>query len=318
MKKYSKIFCLKQYFQFISSFFILIPFVCIGQNAEESTPTSEDVPVHIESNEMIYSSKEDKAYAIGDAFAYQGDKKIYADELIAEFEELPSSKEGSSAKEIKQIHAKGNVRMQTPAENLTGGHEAIYTISTEEIIVYGRDILLTSEKNILKAHEKLTYDKRKNHASAYGDVELHMTDRILRAPFVEAWFIPSQEKKKREAYSGENPNLALKNAYASGGVIIQTPSYISSSEEAFYDERTEKADLYGNVKISDGKNIFEGPCGQHDGKTEVSKIVPCSLLQKESKIKRKMSTQEGRVHALLYPKNKTKVIHSENDQNRVQ
>lgn len=295
--------------------------VSFGQDTSVSNEPVGDSPIHIEANEMLYSSQQDKAYATGDAWASQKDKKIYADTLIAEFKEIPSAtNEENSSKELQKLYAQGNVRMISPSEELTGGQEAIYIVSTEELTVFGKDVLLKGEKGSLKAHEKLIYNKNASYALAYGDVELVMPRKVLKAPFVEALFMPTdssnkgnKEVKQKGGIEEESSNLQLKEAYANGGVIIQTPTYISISDEAFYNTQSGKADLYGNVKISDGKNTFEGPCGQYDEKTEISKLVPCFMLSDNPKISKKYKNKEtskakdSRVHALLYSKkSKTK------------
>ena len=307
------------YFTFFLGFFVMGEYTAsFGQETSTPNKTAEDSPIHIEADEMLYSSQQDKAVATGNAWASQRNKKIYADVLIAEFEEVSSAgSTENSSRELQKLYAEGNVRMTTPTEELTGGREAIYTVPTEELLVYGEDILLKGEKGSLRAHEKMIYNKDASHALAYGDVELVMPRKVLKAPFVEAFFMPTDSSnvqnkgaEKKGGIEEESSDLQLKEAYANGGVTIQTPTYVSLSEEAFYNAQAGKADLYGNVKISDGRNTFEGPCGQYDEKTEVSKLVPCSMLQENPKIKQKYKdqskskVQEGRIRALLYSKKK--------------
>ena len=262
----------------------------------------KNLPIHVESDQMRYDTNIEKAFAEGEAWAEQGDKKIFADLLVVEFKSKEVSPEdtlpgdtnrASLAKNIDQVLAYGNVRLLGPSEEITGDF-AIYDLKTEILTVKGPNIVLTSPKGKLYAHESLSYDKPLQKATALGDAHVIGQGREMKAPKIVAYFT------KDPSQTAEADALVLKRMEAYGGVIIKTTDYVSSSRKAIYTAATGLADLIGDVKISDGENVFEGPCGQYDEKTNISRLTPCSALG----ISEAPSHRSGRARALLFSKKK--------------
>ena len=79
-----------------------------------SVDAEETVPVDITSDEMQWNDKERIAYALGNAVAIQGDRKIKADKLIVYLEK------NNDTNEIILIKAEGNIIFTTIDEIATG------------------------------------------------------------------------------------------------------------------------------------------------------------------------------------------------------
>lgn len=274
---------------YLSWVILILPLATLAQEDQKN------LPIHVESNQMKYDTNMDQAFAEGEAWAEQGDKKVFADLLVVQFkkEEAPSSDDSKAAlsKNIDQILAYDNVRLVSPSEEITGDF-AIYDLKTEILTVKGSDIVLTSPKGKIYAHESLSYDKQLQKAIALGDALVIGQGREINAPKIISYFT------KDPSQPDEENALVLKRMEAYGGVVIKTSDYISNSQKAIYTASTGLADLIGDVKISDGENIFEGPCGQYNEKTNVSRLVPCS------EIGIKESSSSPRARALLFSKKK--------------
>ena len=253
----------------------------------------QNQPIHIESNEMNYDLKQDVAEAVGSAWAIQGDKKIEADRFVVKFQKKTSmSSPESASKEVREILASGNVRMISPTEEITGS-TATYDLGTEILTMYGEKITLISPKGSVFADKSLSYDQKNQHVEALGNVVVHSQEYEMRAPKMGVDF------KKTPQIQGVHPqeSMALDTLKAEGGVFLKTAKYVSESNEADYSAHTGVVDLVGNVKITDGQNIFEGPCGEYNEKTGKSSLVACGA-QKSIKIDEISS--KGRVKAILY------------------
>lgn len=264
----------------------------------------KNLPIHVESNQMRYDTNMDQAFAEGEAWAEQGDKKVFSDLLVVQFkkEEAPSSNSemspedrSSLAKKIDHILAYDNVRLVGPSEEITGDF-AVYDLNTEVLTVKGKNITLTSPKGMLYAHKSLSYDKPLQKAIALGNVRVIEEGREINAPKMIAYFT------KDPSQTAQEDSLVLKRMEAYGGVIIKTSDYISSSKKAIYTASTGLADLIGDVKITDGKNVFEGPCGQFNEHTNISRLMPCSSLGMPDISSHKPNR---RVSALLFSKKRT-------------
>ncbi|HQS84902.1 MAG: hypothetical protein B7Y25_08400 [Alphaproteobacteria bacterium 16-39-46] len=284
-----------QVFRKFCQFLRLILVCFLGSVSQKGWANDSDtVPIHIEADQMNYDMKKDTAEAIGSAWATQGDKKIEADRFVVKFQEKKSSSPSleKASKDVEEIIALGHVRLISPSEEITGA-SAVYNLRTEIITVFGEKIVLVSSKGSVEAHKSLSYDQKNQKVVALGHVIVVSESYEMRAPKISVDFkkiAPSQNQKFQES-------LTLNSMEAEGGVILKTQSYISESDRANYLAETGMVDLVGNVKITDGKNIFEGPCGEYNEKTGKSRLVTClsKKSQKEGEV-----ISKGRVKALLY------------------
>ena len=250
----------------------------------ETSLFSEGSPIHINADQMEYNMIDGTATAKGHAVAQQGDYRLDASLFVVK---LGENKSASSKKEgLQKIQAFGDVHLSSLKEEIFG-ESAVYEMEKEILTVFGHPVTLISEKGRLSAQDRISYNIQKKKAVAFGDVHITGEGNEMIAPKVTAYF---------ESPSAQKETLNLHRVYAEGGVFIKSQGFVAQSEEANYFVETGDVNLTGNVKISDGENIFEGPCGSYNQKTKKSQLVPCSSAQSIGK--------KGRVKALLYQKRK--------------
>jgi len=106
------------------------------------TLANEVVPVDIVADEMQWNDNNKIAYAIGNAVATQGKKKISADKLIIHLDK------GEDNNEIILIEAEGNVIFNNEKEVATGKIAKYNFIENNIIVEYG--VTLKKDDNIMK------------------------------------------------------------------------------------------------------------------------------------------------------------------------
>jgi len=106
------------------------------------TLANEVVPVDIVADEMQWNDNNKIAYAIGNAIATQGEKKISADKLIVHLDK------GEDNNEIILIEAEGNVIFNNEKEVATG-KIAKYNFIENNIIIENT-VTLKKDDNIMK------------------------------------------------------------------------------------------------------------------------------------------------------------------------
>ena len=106
------------------------------------TLANEVVPVDIVADEMQWNDNNKIAYAIGNAVATQGKKKISADKLIVHLDKEEDNNE------IILIEAEGNVIFNNEKEVATGKIAKYNFIENNIIVEY--DVTLKKDDNIMK------------------------------------------------------------------------------------------------------------------------------------------------------------------------
>ena len=106
------------------------------------TLANEVVPVDIVADEMQWNDNNKIAYAIGNAVATQGKKKISADKLIVHLDK------GEDNNEIVLIEAEGNVIFNNEKEVATGKIAKYNFIENNIIVEY--DVTLKKDDNNMK------------------------------------------------------------------------------------------------------------------------------------------------------------------------
>ena len=143
-----------------------------------SVYAEEIVPIDITSDEMQWNDNERIAYAIGNAVAIQGEKKIEADKLIVYLEK------NKATNEIVIIKAEGNIVFTTTDEVATG-KIAIYDLVKNNIIIKN-NVTLKKNDNIMKG-ELLEMDLNKGISQISSEKDSNK---------VKMRFIPKQKDKE--------------------------------------------------------------------------------------------------------------------------
>lgn len=107
-----------------------------------SSLAEEVIPVDIVADEMQWNNDEKIAYAIGNAIATQGEKKISANKLIVHLEQ------GEDNNTITLIEAEGNV-IFTNEKEIATGEIAKYNFIENNIIIENT-VTLKKDDNIMK------------------------------------------------------------------------------------------------------------------------------------------------------------------------
>ena len=124
--------CIVIYIKVISIYIFLL----LSVEAEETSP------VDITSDEMQWNDNERVAYAIGNAIAIQGNRKIKADKLIVYLEK------NNATNEIILIKAEGNI-IFTTLDEIATGEMATYDFIKNTIIIKN-NVSLKKNDNIMK------------------------------------------------------------------------------------------------------------------------------------------------------------------------
>ena len=124
--------CIVIYIKVISIYIFLL----LSVDAEETSP------VDITSDEMQWNDNERVAYAIGNAIAIQGNRKIKADKLIVYLEK------NNATNEIILIKAEGNI-IFTSMDEIATGKIATYDFVKNNIIIEN-NVTLKKNDNIMR------------------------------------------------------------------------------------------------------------------------------------------------------------------------
>ena len=143
-----------------------------------SVYAEEIIPIDITSDEMQWNDNERIAYAIGNAIAIQGKRKIEADKLIVYLEK------NKDTNEIVIIKAEGNIVFTTTNEVATG-KIAIYDLVKNNITI-NNNVTLKKNNNIMKGDLlEMDLDKGISQISSKDDSNK-----------VKMRFIPKQKDKE--------------------------------------------------------------------------------------------------------------------------
>ena len=136
---------LKVFFVFTSIlFFQNIPF------AQQLSNINSDEPIEIFADEGIeWHKNKNKYVAIGNAKAISGSLSLKSDRIEAFY------KDKNDGMNIKEVRAKKNVIVEDNKMKIVGGDYAEYKTQKDYFLIQGKEIILTSESNILKSREKV-------------------------------------------------------------------------------------------------------------------------------------------------------------------
>ena len=120
----------------------IVKIICILFFINQTIMANEVIPVDIIADEMQWNDDKKIAYALGNAIATQGEKKISADKLIVHLEQEENNNE------IILIEAEGNV-IFTNKKEIATGKNAKYDFIKNNIIIK-HEVTLKRNDNIMK------------------------------------------------------------------------------------------------------------------------------------------------------------------------
>ena len=251
MIKFKSLFCLA-----ISLFFFMFESI----NSQQLTNLNDaDKPIEIFAEEGIEWHKNKQKYvAVGNAKALSGSLSLESDKIEAFYNEKESSNMN-----IKEVKALKNVIVKDNKMKITGGDYAEYNISKDYFLITGKNIILTSESNVLRSKEKLEYWRQKNIAIATGKAEAKKDNEFIVSAEKLVWYLKETDKKTKV-----KKLLGFKN------VSIKTNNEVAFSDKAIYNNDTEICKLFGNVKLQRGESFLLGEYAEVDLKRGISKLLP--------------------------------------------
>ena len=245
-----------------SSYLVLILIFLSLKISESQQLTNFDnnnEPIEIFAEDGIEWHKNKSKYvALGNAKALSGTLSLESDRIEAFYKENDSSNMN-----ITEVRAKKNVVVQDKKMKITGGEYAEYKILKDYFLINGKNIILTSEKNILKTNKKLEYWRSKNIAIATGKAEAKKDNEFVVLADKLVWYL--QERNQR---------TTVKKLLGFNNVSIKTNNEVAFSDKAIYNNDTEICKLFGNVKLQRGESFLIGEYAEVDLRSGISKLLP--------------------------------------------
>ncbi len=234
----------------------------------------EAKPLEIYADQGIEWDQKKKRYiARGNARAIQGATTVYADTLTAYYEEIKGK--GS---EITRIEAVGKVKIVSPNQTAYGD-KGVYDSRQGVLVLTGRKLKLVTKDDIITARDSLEYHNRKSLAVARGNAVLRQRnpvkgkERTVRADVLTSQSRPKPSKGKRGGAKARGDGDGPRRLDAYGNVVITRPGEIALADRAVYLPDQDTAELWGKVRITRGRNQFNGERAIINFKTGISRIL---------------------------------------------
>ncbi len=251
MKKISKSYYLMTILIFLSS--------KISESQQLTNFDNSNGPIEIFADDGIEWHKNKSKYvALGNAKALSGTLSVESDKIEAFYKENDSSNMN-----ITEVRAKKNVVVKDKKMKITGGEYAEYKILKDYFFINGKNIILTSEKNILKSNKKLEYWRSKNIAIATGKAEAKKDNEFVVLADKLVWYLQERNQK-----------TTVKKLLGFNNVSIKTNNEVAFSDKAIYNNVTEICKLFGNVKLQRGESFLIGEYAEVDLRSGISKLLP--------------------------------------------
>ncbi len=214
-------------------------------------------PLEITSDQGIEWRRGEQLYiARGNARAVRGTFELYGDVLAAHYREL-----AGGGTEVSRIIANGRVRIVSPGETVYADH-GVYEVERGLVLLTGDDLRLETERDLVRARDRLEYWERQQVAVARGDAVAQRGDQEIRAEVLTAYFRPA---------AGDR--LEMRTVKADGNVRVNTATEFARGDAGVYYVPEQLATLSGGVKITRGENIMGGEYAEVDLATGVSRLV---------------------------------------------
>ncbi|MGF1631476.1 MAG: LptA/OstA family protein [Kiloniellaceae bacterium] len=219
-----------------------------------------DQPLEINAEDGIEWNRNNKTYiARGNARAASGDVEVLADVLTAFYREPGEGEQGET--EIYLLEATGNVRINSP-EGSVYGDKGQYKLDEQIFIMTGNDLRLVSKDDVVTARDSLEYWEGQRKAVARGNAHATHEDKQIKADILTANF---EEDAKGD--------LEVRRIDAVGNVEIITAKEYARGHKGVYFVDQERAELEGEVKITQGDSQLDGNYAEVDMATGISKLL---------------------------------------------
>ena len=277
-----------------------------AQGQAPNTRTSgAPTPIQITAKQGIeWRQNDQEVIATGSAQAVRGDVTVRADRLIAHYRKKaapsgatadantkgappvatidPESVLNNGNSEIYEIEAVGNVHISTPTDNAYGDH-AVYNMDDAVLVLTGQHLKLTTQHDVITAHDSIEYYSVKRQAIARGNALIVADDgRSIAADTIIGYLAPPPTAGKAPPASVAKPANApdmlgqagkLQKVDAIGHVVIHTPNQTATGNSGVYLPGPDVARLGGNVHIISGPNQLNGSDALVNMRTGVATLL---------------------------------------------
>lgn len=229
-------------------------------------------PIAIHADQGIEWQQNTHVYiARGNASATRGAVSVLGDQLTAHYraaakvaQPTPAAdraEDPSGNTEIYRVEVDGNVRIVTDSQTLVGDH-AIYDVDKSSLVVTGKDLKLTTPRDVVTARDSLEWYDHDQLAVARGDAVAVRDKKRVRADVLTALV----ERDK----SGVQH---LSRVDAHGNVVVNSQDQIGRGDAGVYNVDTGISTLIGNVRLTRGGNELRGQYAVIDLNHNVSRIL---------------------------------------------
>ncbi len=186
--------------------------------------------------------------------------------------------EGSSM-DINLVKAHKKVKITDKKLEIVGGHFAEYDLEKDYFAIFGKDLILTSDKNKLKSNKKMEYWRNKGVAIASGKAKAIKDAEFIIKGEKLIWYIDEVDEK-----------MDVKKILGFTNVSIRTNNEVAFSDKALYNKASGICKLFGNVKLQKGSSFLTGDYAEVDMNKGISKLLPSPNFD---------NLNENRVRALI-------------------
>ena len=218
------------------------------------TSSADASALIIEADDALEWNQNAQYYlATGNAYVERGEQIIEAARIQAFYS---SEAEGG---DITRVEAQGNVKM-TDGVQSAKGETLDYNVATGIYKLTGSDLEVISTDATARATELLEFFTTENRMHAVGDAIITLADgRILAADDIQ---IQNQT------------DGSVDQIDARGNVsIIMENNRSANADNAIYTQKTGKALLNGNVRISENGNVLNGQKAEIDFNNGISRML---------------------------------------------
>lgn len=253
--------------------------------------TKSKEPIEITADTSLEWHRDAKMYIARDnAIAKQGATELHGDVLTAKYVDGDPKTGKKGGMTITRIDAVGDVTVLSDGSKATGGI-GYYDVSTGYSQLTGGNLMLKTTTDTVTARDKLTYDAQKSEMNAYGNAKAVRGEDVITADRLIGRF-------KKDIVTGETKMSEME---AIGGVVITTPTDVMHGDRGVYQANSNKATMYGNVRIDRGPNIITGARGEVDLNTNISRIFGSGESGVTTPSIDGTPATDGRVRGVFYP-----------------
>ncbi len=194
--------------------------------------------------------------ARGNAVARRGGTTVRGDVLRAYYKR---KRDGGT--DLTRLDAQGKVVITSKNQKVTGD-AAVYDMQKAIVVVTGKNVRFTTDKDQLSANRQLEYHEKKLLVVARGKATgIHQGKRLM-ADVLAAYL----ERTKKG-------DLIARRVEAFGNVLIVVGQDTVRADRGIYHVKSETATLTGRVRITRGKDVLAGEKAEINFKTGISRLL---------------------------------------------